>query len=36
MISVLRLNKINKLMSEHFPVKLKQADLARKMILLIS
>ena len=30
MISILRLNKINKLMSENFPVKLKQADLASK------
>ena len=30
MISILRLNKINKLMPETFPVKLKQADLASK------
>ena len=30
MISILRLNKINKLMSENFPVKLKQAGLASK------
>ena len=30
MISILRLNKINKLMPETFLVKLKQADLASK------